>query len=65
MMSVAYPRDGKIPDLTSLIKASLVKTSCFRVDSDMHINCQLQAFNSIVIKEVAASLEEEVRGGGK
>ena len=31
-----------------------------RVDADMHILCQLQAFNSIVIQEVAASLEEEV-----
>jgi len=30
-----------------------------RVDKDMHVNCELQAFNSIVIKQVAASLEEE------
>ena len=30
-----------------------------RVESNMHINCQLQAFNKNVIKEVAASLEEE------
>ena len=31
----------------------------YRVDKDMHVNCELQAFNSIVIKQVAASLEEE------
>jgi len=30
-----------------------------RVDTDMHVNCQLHAFNSIVIKQVAASLDEE------
>jgi len=43
------------PVLVSLPSVQLV---C-RIDKDMLLNCQLIAFNSIVIKEIVASLEEE------
>jgi hypothetical protein len=35
----------------------------YRVDEEMRIACQLQAFNSIVIKEIFAAFDEEFRVG--
>jgi len=56
--SEQYLRIVKSAPHPVLITQPSVHLIC-RVESNMHINCQLQAYNSITIKEVAASLEEE------